>query len=79
MQLQMRDSPRILLSTPCCTLGDMKNIALRPGDRRTREAMREAHDDDRHRLPHPEALDVLAHWAECCADCNAIWRYEVAT
>lgn len=51
-------------------------ITLNSGDRRTRDAMREAHDDGRHgggNAPH----DVLAHWATCCADCNARHRYEV--
>jgi hypothetical protein len=52
----------------------MKNLTLRPGDRRTRDAMRDAHDHGRH--GDGTKTDVLAHWAECCADCHAVWRYE---
>lgn len=52
-----------------------KMIRLRPGDRSARVAMHEAHDAGRHgdgRQP-----DVLAYWAETCADCHARWFYEV--
>jgi hypothetical protein len=47
-------------------------ITLRPGDALTRATMREAHEDGRH----GRAPDVLAYWAECCADCYARWYYE---
>jgi hypothetical protein len=48
--------------------------ALRPGDRKTRQLMREAHDAGRHGDGTKE--DVLSYWAETCADCNAQHYYE---
>jgi hypothetical protein len=44
-------------------------ITLRTGDKATRRAMQRAHDDGRHGDPTSVPDDVLAHWAECCADC----------
>jgi len=54
----------------------LTKIQLRPTDRRTRDALRAAHDDGRHG-PDDAPLDVLEHWATCCADCHARWHYEI--
>lgn len=53
-----------------------KTINLRPMTREVRAAMREAHDDGRH--GDGSAADVVTYWAETCADCHAVWRYEVS-
>lgn len=50
--------------------------------RRTRAAMREAHEDGRHVCPEqsPELRrEVVAYWAPVCGDCYAIHRYEYET
>lgn len=45
-------------------------IQLSQGDKRTRLAMRRAHEDGRHIDAAGDVpADVLAHWAACCADC----------
>lgn len=50
-------------------------IKLRPGDRATREVMRDAHEDGRH--GDGTKTDVLTHWASCCAECHWQHHYEI--
>lgn len=52
-----------------------KTITLKPGDRATRDAMREAHDMGRHGAP-DAPYDILLQWAGICSDCNARYHYE---
>lgn len=51
-----------------------KQIMCKPGDKRTREVMRQAHEDGRH--GDGSKLDVLVYWAGVCYDCNAQHYYE---
>lgn len=49
-------------------------VECRPGDRRFREGMKEAHDAGRH--GDGTRADVVLYWAGICLDCHARLRYE---
>lgn len=52
-----------------------KQITLKMGDKQTRKVMLEAHEHGRH--GDGSKPDVLAYWAEVCADCYWEHHYEV--